>query len=93
MREVFKSIHGESLREGKDCVKTLASEMKFAINESEMNSADFNLPDEIIYFFAKLCIFFRIRHLNKKIDMERKKTKSCNKIENKSKKIKKYFVL
>ena len=44
MREIFKAIHKEGLREGKGCLKTLVSEMKCGVTD---------VPDDVIRFFCK----------------------------------------
>ena len=64
MKELFKSINGEKLCDGKDCLMTLISQLK---------SVDrITLPDEIMHFFAKISIYFRIRYLNKNNSLSRK---------------------
>ena len=58
MRNIFKAVHGEALRKGENCVKTLTSDIQLA---------GVNLPVDVVSFQAKISIFFMIRHLNKKI--------------------------
>ena len=67
MREVFCAVHGDSLREGKDCLKTLFSELKVSCVD---------LPDDVIRFFAKISVYFRMRHLNREIVTARKENKT-----------------
>ena len=78
MREIFIAAHGDSLREGKDCIKSLTSEM-------ELSGVD--LPKDVIAFFAKISVFFRMRHLNKVIVIKKKKNKECHSMEKKLKKL------
>ena len=56
MRHVFKGVHHEGLKKGKDCIKTLAFEMQCAVGDV--------IPADVIYFFAKISVFFKMRHLN-----------------------------
>ena len=58
MRNIFKEVNGEALREGENCVKTLTSNIQLA---------GVNLRSDVVSFYAKVSIFFMIRHLNKKI--------------------------
>ena len=58
LREVFNAIHGEALLGGKRCVQTLYSELK---------RSGVSVPDEVIIFFAKISIYFRMRHFNNNI--------------------------
>lgn len=68
MREVFKAVHGEGLREGTMCVQTLTSEME---------RAGVDLPPDVISFFARISTFFRMRHLNKIIRQNKQKSVEC----------------
>lgn len=67
MRAMFKAVHGESLREGKYCFSSLASAIE---------RMGIDLPTDVMLFFCKISVYFRMKHLNKVIDME-KKGKSC----------------
>ena len=58
MRNIFKAVHEEALRVGENYVKTLTSDIQLA---------GVNLPSDVVSFYAKISIFFMIRHLNKKI--------------------------
>lgn len=64
MREVFKSVQGESLREGPRCVKTISSELE---------RTGTCLPSEVMEFFARISVFFRIRYLNNIIAFSKQK--------------------
>ena len=67
LREVFNSIHGQSLRVGKNCFKTLENELEKAARELGME-----IPEDVLKFFAKISVFFRIRHLNNAIRINKK---------------------
>ena len=56
----------EILKDGKDCLSTLASQLK--------QFDKLNLQDEIVHFFSKICIFFKIRYLNKKLKIGKKES-------------------
>ena len=62
MRQVFKAVHGDTLREGKGCVSKLTSEFQLVVQD---------LPTDIISFFAKISIFFRMSYLNRMIKNEK----------------------
>lgn len=68
MREIFMTVHGNSLKEGKQCFKRIVSDIE---------SVGVDLPSEVIYFFAKISVFFRIRKLNSEIRLNIKKNKVC----------------
>lgn len=68
MREVVTAIHGKGLREGKCCVKTLIS---------DINQAGVDLPLDVITFFARISIYFKMKYLNKAIDMNKRKSRDC----------------
>ena len=36
-----------------------------------------DMPSDILNFFAKISVYFRIRHMNKQIIAERKRSKAC----------------
>ena len=55
MREIFKSLNGENLREGEKCLERLTNEFQDNVT---------NVPIEVIAFYAKICVFFKMRHLN-----------------------------
>ena len=78
MRNVFKTIHGSSLREGKNCVKRIVTDLQSVTDD---------LPEEVVHTFAKLSVYFQIRYLNKNIKMNRRKTKTCRNEDNKRKKL------
>ena len=63
LREVFIAIHGTSLREGQNCLRTLSRELK---------QSGVSVPDEVIDFFAKISVYFRIRHLNNRLKIEKR---------------------
>lgn len=70
MRDVFKGMHNESLREGEDCIKALSSEMQCAVGDE--------VPLEVINFFAKISVFSKMRRLNHEISVyDKKKRKEC----------------
>ena len=75
MREIFKVVHGEGLREGKLCVKSLVSELEIAVDD-----------EPAVTFFAKI-FFFRMRHLNNFIEINKKKLHACRKAKRKQMKI------
>lgn len=77
MREVFKSLHSEGLTEGSQCLKTLTSDLE---------SANVDIPKEVIAFFAKISLFFRMRHLNKLLLEKKKKKGECRSEARKTKK-------
>ena len=62
------TVHGNSLKEGKQCFKRIVSDIE---------SVGVDLPSEVIYFFAKISVFFRIRKLNSEIRLNIKKNKVC----------------
>lgn len=68
MREVFKVIHGDSLKEGKDCFKTLVREIESVVVD---------VPHDVISFFAKISVYFKIRKQNNNIKINKKKEKVC----------------
>ena len=68
MREVFQTVYGDTLKEGKDCCKRIVSEIE---------SVGVDLPKDVIAFFAKISVFFRIRRLNSVIRINKKKGKTC----------------
>lgn len=76
MREVFKAIQGDGLREGPMCVKTLSSEIE---------SAGICLPSDVIEFFARISVFFRMRYLNRIITFNKKKDACRSLLRKKSK--------
>lgn len=78
MRNIFLAIHGSSLIPGKNCVTQLVEEMKLKVK---------NIPEEVICFFAKISIYFRMRELNRNLRMEKKKTKQCRNEEKKRRKL------
>lgn len=68
MRKVFKVIHGDSLKVGKDYLKTLVHEIE---------SVGVDVPHDVISFFAKISVYFRIRKQNSNIKINKKKEKVC----------------
>lgn len=68
MRAVFKAVHGEELRAGTECVQTLTAEME---------RAGVHVSSEVIAFFARISIFFRMRHLNKMIKQNKQKRQNA----------------
>ena len=68
MREKFTVIHGDSLKEGKECLRTLVRELE---------NLGLDVPHDVISFFAKISVYFRIRNLNNNIKTNKKKHKSC----------------
>ena len=64
LREVFNTIHGSSLLEGKACRRTLVAELQ---------RSGVKVPQEIIDFFAKISIYLKIRHLNNVIKIKKRK--------------------
>ena len=68
MREVFQTVHGVSLQAGKECFKKIVSEIE---------CAGVDLPNDVIAFFAKISVFFKIRKLNNDIRINKKKAKTC----------------
>ena len=76
MREVFKAVHGEGLRTGQDCIKSLVSDME---------KCGVTLPNEVIKYFALLSVRFRIIHLNRVKESQR--GMACRKAKNKMAKI------
>ena len=78
MREIFIAAHGEALREGAHCVRSLTSEM-------ELTGVD--VPRDVIAFFAKISVYFRMRYLNKIIDINKKKKKVYRNMNKKLKKL------
>ena len=50
---------------------------------SEMELSEVDLPKEVIAFFAKISVFFRMRHLNKAIALNKKKRKECRSMKRK----------
>lgn len=78
MREVFKALHSEGLTEGTNCLKTLTSDLE---------SANVDLPIDVIAFFAKISLYFRMRHLNKLLVLQKKKQRECRSEARKTKKL------
>ena len=78
MREVFNAIHSKALLHGKHCVKNLYSELK---------QSGVSVPDEVINFFARISIFFRLRYLNDKIRFNKENDKTSNEKSRKKRKI------
>ena len=68
MRETFKVIHGDSLKEGKECLKTLVRELE---------NVGLDVPHDVISFFATISVYFRIKNLNNNIKTNKKNHKSC----------------
>ena len=68
MREVFQTVHGVSLQAGKKCFKQIISETE---------RAEVDLSNDVIAFFAKISVFFKIRKLNNDIRINKKKAKTC----------------
>lgn len=63
MRDLFNTVHGKSLCEGKGCVQTLCKEMKELLSAMR-KEGELEVPLEVIYFFAKISIYFKIRYEN-----------------------------
>lgn len=78
MREMFNAVHGESLREGKYCFSSLASAIE---------CLEVDVPKDVVFFFSKISVYFRIKHLNKMIDIEKKKGKLCRNMTRKMMKV------
>lgn len=78
MRNTFNEIHALSLKEGKDCVNTIAHKLKVDVHD---------LPSDVIRFFAKISVYFRMRHLNKDLKLARKRGRSCRSEDKKRRKI------
>ena len=77
MRRTFTAVHGSTLQEGRDCMRTMVTDLTKIVD----------VPHDVLYFFVKISVFFRIRHLNKQIIAERKKLKACRSDNRKMKKI------
>lgn len=78
MRKAFLGIHGASLVEGKNCVKEIVDELKLVVE---------NVPQDVMYFFSLISIYFKIRDLNRDLRMNRKKSKLCRNEDKKRKKL------
>lgn len=50
MRTLFKSIHAETLQDGKECLGTLVKQLQ--------QCQKVELPHDLVYFFAKISVFF-----------------------------------
>lgn len=74
LREIFIAAHGDSLRAGKNCIKSLISDMELL---------EVDVPKDVIAFFAKISVYFRMRHLNRAIIIEKKKKKECRSMKRK----------
>lgn len=71
MEKLFNCYHGEfSLKEEKNAVRKLA----------ELISGFVPLPKDVVVFFVKCRVFFRIRILNRKLTENRKATKKMAKL-------------
>lgn len=68
MREILQVIHGDSPKDGKEWFKRIASEIE---------SVRVDLPKDVITFFAKISVFFKMRKMNSDIRIKRKNTKGC----------------
>ena len=66
MRGAFIAFHGSSLQEGKDCMGKTVTDMKKVVSD---------VSHDVIQFFVKISVYFRIRKLNKQIMEGRKITK------------------
>ena len=64
MREVFQTVHGNDLKEGKDCFKQIVSEIE---------RLGVDLPIDVMAFYAKISVFFRMRKLDSDIRINKKK--------------------
>ena len=65
MRGVFNTLHEDALKEGKDSITKLSDAIKHVL--SSQVTIDFHVPDEVISFFSKIPIYFRLRYLNNNI--------------------------
>lgn len=73
MRKAFLGIHGSGLEEGKkNCVKEIVDELKLLVE---------NVPQDVMYFFSLISVYFKIRDLNRDLRMNRKKNYVEMKIE------------
>ena len=73
MEKLFKTYHGEKhLKAGKASVATLAGDIANLIS----------LPKDVISFYVKCRIFFRIRILNQNMVKERRDKRKMNKLQN-----------
>lgn len=77
MRNKFKAMHGSGLIAGKRCVQNIVEELKTSVQ---------NVPQDVIVFFAKISVYFRMRQLNRNLRMERKKANICRNEDRKRKK-------
>lgn len=78
MREIFKAVHGNSLKEGKKCVQTLCS---------DFGKAGVNIPADVQHFFARISIFFKIRSLNGLLAIEKTRNQENREISRKKVKL------
>lgn len=67
MRRAFIAVHGSGLQEGRDCLKSMVNELGKHVD----------LSSDVLYFFAKISVFFRMRHMNRQIIAQKKKNKEC----------------
>ena len=71
MERLFKCYHGEKgLKAGKGSINNLSNDIA--------NFVD--LPKDVIIYFVRCPVFFRMRILNREIESSRKKTKKLSKI-------------
>lgn len=77
MRNMFNAVHGSCLKEGKNCVKTTGDKIETAVH---------NLPQDVIKYFAKISVYFRMRELNRNIKFERKRGGTCRSADHKRRK-------
>lgn len=78
MREIFKAVHGNSLKEGKKCVQILCS---------DFGKAGVNIPADVQHFFARISIFFKIRSLNRLLAIEKTRNQENREISRKKVKL------
>ena len=73
MSDVFKALHGDALQEGKGSIRKLSDAIENVLSSGIR--PDYDVPDEVIWFFSKISIYFRIRHLN---NIMKNKKFQCN---------------
>ena len=78
MRETFQLMHRHSLIEGKNSIQQTVEKILF-------NSTVKNVPREVIWYFVKISVHFRIKYLNKNIRYEKKRARLCKNEERKKK--------
>ena len=71
MERIFKCHHGDTgLKGGSKAIQKLTSDIRIFVQ----------LPEEVIRYFVKYRMFFRLRVLNRAIGSSRKKAKKMSKI-------------